>query len=134
MTDNEINRLVAERVMGWSIYHYDKDIAANCYYILVDTELNPVAAFDGWHTGERKTEAEAWADAPAYCTDPAAWAGLLVWLKEQGNKPQLIYDGHDWWASLFARDGWARKGIDADSPGRALALAALRAYGVEVGI
>ena len=109
VTDNEINRLVAERVMGW-----------------VYEPGDPTFGRD-WitHDGDRSRLRD-------WCTDPAAWAGLLVWLKEQGNKPQLIYDGHDWWASLFARDGWARKRIDADSPGRALALAALRAYGVEV--
>ncbi|OKP91395.1 hypothetical protein [Paenibacillus sp. P32E] len=64
MTNPELNRALAE-LMGYSIYHYDKDVEENCYYMLVD----PTGDYQQL---DRKTEAEAWADAPDYCTDPAA--------------------------------------------------------------
>jgi hypothetical protein len=71
MTPEQLKRAVATDVMGLSIYHYDKDYEANCYYMLVDG-LDPVARFDGLTTGERKTEEEAWADCPDYLTDHSA--------------------------------------------------------------
>ncbi|QGQ97005.1 hypothetical protein EHS13_20000 [Paenibacillus psychroresistens] len=73
MTPEQLKRSVATDVMGLSVYHYDKDFEANCYYMLVDG-IDPVAPFDGLTTGERKTEEEAWSDCPDYLNDiAAAW-------------------------------------------------------------
>lgn len=135
MTDDELNRLVAERVMGWSIYHYDKDYASNCYYMLTDADGDPVAPFAGLHTGERKTEAEAWADVPAYCTNPAAWGALLDWLAGENRGPVLManFPGvTDWRAEVWAEDDNNRHEAIDILPGRALVLATLKAWGVEV--
>lgn len=63
-SNQELNRKLAE-LMGYTIYHYDKDYEANCYYMLVDPE--------GDYSGiERPTEGAAWLDAPWYVGDPAA--------------------------------------------------------------
>jgi hypothetical protein len=67
MTDSELNRALAE-LMGYTIYHYDKDYEENCYFMLMDTDFDPVEPDDG----RRKTEERAWNDTPDYCTDPAA--------------------------------------------------------------
>ncbi|MDH6427246.1 MULTISPECIES: hypothetical protein [unclassified Paenibacillus] len=54
--------------MGYTIYHYDKDVAERCYFELTAPDGYPEIVFGG----ERKTELEAWADVPNYCNDPAA--------------------------------------------------------------
>ena len=75
----ELDKLVAIHVMGWSIYHYDKDVEERCYYMLVDSGLDPVADDEPWtwHNGERKTEAEAWEDNLPWSTDKtSAWVVL----------------------------------------------------------
>lgn len=56
-----LNRQIAEK-LGYYVYHYDKDIAANCYFELMDPDGNPVRI--GYSDGEQKTEAEAWATCP----------------------------------------------------------------------
>lgn len=125
MTDQELNRKVAE-LRGLSVYHYDKDIAKNCYFVLLDSDLNAVVPFDreaGIRTGYRATEVEAWADAPNYCADPAAWGGLFVELAGEGYCPvisagtqkRIVY------AAIYTPES-AHTGSDP-SPGRALALA-----------
>lgn len=70
----ELDRLVAEKVMGWSIYRYDKDIPENCYFMLVTEQYDPVTEDMGLRAGERKTEEEAWNDNYHFSTDiSAAW-------------------------------------------------------------
>ncbi|MEK5416326.1 hypothetical protein [Paenibacillus sp. FSL L8-0708] len=66
-TDQQLNRALAE-LMGYTIYHYDKDVAERCYFELTDPDGYPEIVFGG----ERNTELEAWADVPNYCNDPAA--------------------------------------------------------------
>lgn len=72
MTPEQLKRAIATDVMGLSIYHYDKDWEDNCYYVLWNEALEPVAKYEGWNTGERKTEEEAWADCPDYLNDITA--------------------------------------------------------------
>jgi len=71
-TGREFDYLVGEKVMNYSIYHYDKDHPDGCYYMLVDENFEPVTDEVGWSAGERKTEKEAWKDCPNYSTDIAA--------------------------------------------------------------
>ena len=59
--------------LGYTVYHYDKDYAENCYYMLMDAAFDPVVPM---FKGARKTEAEAWADVPRFSDDLTA-AGLL---------------------------------------------------------
>lgn len=70
----ELDKLIAEHVMGWSIYRYDKDVPERCYYMLVDKSFDPVVDGGYWNAGERKTEEEAWKDNRPFSTDiSAAW-------------------------------------------------------------
>ena len=70
----ELDKLIAEHVMGWSIYRYDKDVPERCYYMLVDKSFDPVVDGGYWNAGERKTEEEAWKDNSPFSTDiSAAW-------------------------------------------------------------
>ena len=91
--------LIAEKVMGYSIYHYDKDHPDNCYYMLMDNEFNPVNAI--YPSNQKKTEAEAWEDCPNFSTDIAAafevvekirkdlngWIGLQLLSDVPGTPP-----------------------------------------------
>lgn len=67
----ELDALIAEKVMGWSIYHYDKDVPERCYYMLVDDKFEVVADDKPWslRNGERKTEEEAWKDNRQWSSD-----------------------------------------------------------------
>lgn len=57
------------QALGYTVYHYDKDYAENCYYMLMDAQFNPVVSM---FKGARQTEAEAWGDAPMFSADPEA--------------------------------------------------------------
>lgn len=65
ITPRERDVLVAQ-ALGYTIYHYDKDVRANCYYMLMDPDFSPV--LDG-RMGERRFETVAWDDAPPFTTD-----------------------------------------------------------------
>lgn len=70
----ELNKMVGEKVMEYLIYHYDKDVPDNCYYMLMDEHFDLVAGYEGIHIGERKTEELAWDDCPKFSEDiSAAW-------------------------------------------------------------
>lgn len=57
MSDSELNELSAVKVMGYTMYHYNKDIEENCYYLLMNglDAVNPLS--HGYNTEE-----EAWRD------------------------------------------------------------------------
>ena len=135
-TDAEINRLVGERAFGFWVYHYSKGYASDCYYVLLDAEDNHVVPFEralGIRTGYRQTEAEAWADVPDYCNDPAAWGALFVWLAERGHCPRFVCEtesGNLYTAYLYDETANVSGFGQHAQPGRALALAFLRAKGL----
>lgn len=145
LAGRDLDRAVGVRVLGYTIYHYDKDYAANCYYCLMDanfTRVNP-----GHWEGQRKTEAQAWEDCPPFSRDIAtAWA-LAEALREQGWLVGLkaIPDGSAFWlagddplarvfhsyACTFTREGTRRyvpHGF-GDTPGEAICRAALDSLG-----
>ncbi|MCG7406759.1 hypothetical protein MH117_04955 [Paenibacillus sp. ACRRX] len=78
----ELNKLAATEVMGWLMYHYDKDVAENCYYVLVDEEFESVSnALDP----ECETEEEAWNHCPDFSGDiAAAWELVKILSKKYG--------------------------------------------------
>lgn len=114
MTDNEIEQVVAEKVMGWTNVHEEGDRSWG-----VPPHLRDLAP--------RCRAGSIW-PIPNVCTDPAAWGALLVHLHTVGLCPSLAGHTHTGWHALVG-DGYR---WNEASPGRALALAALRAYGVEV--
>ena len=159
MTDEQINRLVAERVMGYGptemricgrdpetgtwedVQCWTDDLGAP--YWGAATEIKPCYNWlntpspiaKGW-TPEGIAEADRrsyWHVVLDYCTDPAAWAGLYLHLTTQAmtqvslvwtRKPGKEHTASVWWKHKMVI-------IEDALPGRALALAALRAYGVE---
>lgn len=62
----ELNKQLAIK-LGYTVYHYDKDRAENCYYSLQDPHGDPVISI--FREGERKTEEGAWADTPNFDSD-----------------------------------------------------------------
>lgn len=103
----EFERQMAQE-LGYYIYHYDKDVAPNCYYMLMLPDggdgvviryfrLSQFADETfGIATGERQTEEEAWGDVPRWLDDREA-AMLLV----EGRDLALCRDSRGWWATLF---------------------------------
>lgn len=106
MTDNEINARVAA---------------------LRDDTIEQDA--DGWYVvGEN---GHRW-PPPDYCNDPAAWGALLSHLGRRMAQLSAMMGGNLWQARMLKPDGVTPVIAEDSLPGRALALAALRAYGVEV--
>jgi hypothetical protein len=130
---SELNKLVAVVVMEYTVYHYDKDYAENCYYMLMDEGFNPVVPMVN-RAGERKTEAEAWADAPDFSAD---W-NLIKPIAEKlrGEKWELKTNmSMDGYGATFVCD-WYTGAISnlfftsyADDLAHAVCLAALQAKG-----
>lgn len=78
MEEFPLNQQVAEK-LGYSLYHYDKGTASECYYLLQDEEGHTVSRPGemGASMGHRKTEAEAWKTAPPFDSD-IQWAMTLL--------------------------------------------------------
>lgn len=108
MDDATINRLVAERVMGHAVY--------------------------GGFTWTLPDKALVCQGVPDYCATPAAWGALLVWMANdrspRGTSLNWWPDEGLWEACIGALDGEDSIAVMSAQPGRALALAALKAYGV----
>ena len=77
------------KLLGYTVYHYDKDVGESCYYMLMTPDFEPVA--DLWHEGQRKTEAEAWNDMPQFSSDGNAMLLLNDMLEELGWEITLVY-------------------------------------------
>ena len=57
----EMDRLIAEKVMGWSIYHYDKGERGSEYWSLLDANCNAVDSGSPTFQTEFGSEADAFA-------------------------------------------------------------------------
>lgn len=121
-TDSELNQLIAERVMG---YVYD----GSAWWTHPDGQRTSV---DG---------------LPRYCTDPSAWGALFDLLCEQGRNPTIRKCRMRTEDQKYRREATVLKlNIEEDAngyldefaygyhrlTGRALVLATLAAYGMEV--
>lgn len=136
LTGRELDAEVAVKVMGWSMYHYDKDYADNCYWMLMDGDCNPVAEIKrtpaGFDTGERKTEAEAWADCPAFSTDIAAAWQVMERMVSRGWWPLVQLDDHaEKWICQFQDQYGEGFSDEAKTAPEAICRAALAAIGGE---
>jgi len=121
-THDELNRLIAERVL-------QEPLQPPCgYYHNTDDATFEDGIWYGWCYTCGKSIDEVAPEPRRYCTDPAAWGALLVWLKEQGKRVSI--EGNilkdDWFATVGTH------GKTDMLPGAALVLATLAAYGVEV--
>lgn len=121
MTNEQINRLVAEKVCGYTS-DVEDGFWPNIYEVWRDA--------DGYKVCEHSP--------PDYCANAAAWGALLQFLKDEGKRPQLRGNATHWLAILTVLcpppdDDWFEDFTAEDAaPGRALAIAALRAHGVDV--
>ena len=127
----EIDRLVAEHVMGYSVYHYDKDYAKNCYYMLMDGEFSPFLV----NEGERQTETEAWDDAPMFSQDIAAAWMVVEKMRQIGYSITLMGQTGTFYTvyicSWHAPDTQQAR-QDAPTAPLTICMAALKVVGVEV--
>ena len=131
----ELDRIVAEKVMGYSMYHYDKDYKDACYWMLIDSEGDSVEWKPNYRDIEHKTEAEAWAACPKFSTDIAAAFEVLdkvsknyrLWfanLRMHGMEKEDGTQVETWVADLT---GEPRKVASAPTPALAICRAALKA-------
>jgi hypothetical protein len=123
----ELDKLIAEQVMGWSIYRFDKDVPERCYYMLVDKSFDPVVDDGYWNAGERKTEEEAWNDNRPFSTDISAAWEVVMHLKSKYWYFMLSDENEGWEASFY----WdphrpAFEAVSSDAP-QAICKAALLA-------
>lgn len=83
-TNDELNIKIA-KMLGYTVYHYDKSSPASCFYELWDADGSPVNPIEG----ERKTETEAWKDAPDWrgniALTLALWSKYSGWTIEPGE-------------------------------------------------
>ena len=111
MTNDELNRLVCERVLGWT------------WRVRIDEVI-------GW-VKDAKLVAQS---TPNFCGDWRAFGLLWDALVKADNMPSINNSGaaEYVYAEVFGNgDGDPLDAADPD-PRRALVLAALKAYGVEV--
>lgn len=115
----EMDREVAEKVMGWHICHYDKDHPDNCYYLLVDG----VDAVEPLSTGY-DTEEQAWVDCPLFSSDVAA---AMVVVEKINGKCGFslgragVYEPDRKWNARIGKIEW----VEADTAPEAICKAAL---------
>lgn len=133
MSTRQIDRLVAEKVMGYTVYHYDKDHKDYSFFQLWDRHGDPVE-FMG---GECKTEDRAWEDMPRFSEEiSAAWkvveeiGGLDLIKVDEG---WMVGDMSNGYSDDDGRvDGWMKHFVVRESAPLAICLAALKFRHVEV--
>lgn len=152
MTDDEINRKVAER-RGFTIRETHEEcsgyvpgavwVSGGDYYEQIVTWCIPNAYIEAWDNSDNPQNELDWyqyCGVSDVCNDPAAWGALFVEMHKQGLEPELdsrFPDGDEAFGALAyesqkcnaQRGGGPRRVIEcwADSPGRALALAYIAA-------
>lgn len=130
MTDDDLNRLVAdERVMNAPL-----EPPCPRYHSTDSAEYDSSDGWSGWCYTCGCSISEVTPEPPRYCTDPARWGALLMWLAEQRRYPSVYFSQMD---SAFVAEAMHPNdgsGFVASDPlpGRALVIATLRAWGVEV--
>lgn len=95
-----LDGIVARKVMGYYVYHYDKGHARDNYFMLMDSEGEPVADVlsGGYREFQRTYESDAWDDCPAFSTDIAAAWIVMEWLRLHGYQPDLsVEDDNATW-------------------------------------
>ena len=127
-TDAELNRLIAERVMGYRFEPHTVMLGKDAI------------TFDGYAPDGLHWKRDGMDRYLNYTTDPAAWGALFVWLADQDRLPSLknaakivsVFAPHPLWIAEVKNSSDWRNQRQSELPGRALVLATLAAYGVEV--
>jgi hypothetical protein len=110
----ELDRLVAELVMGWSLYHYDKGERGSEYWSLLDEHCNAIVY--SWRPGSYMTEFKSEKDAFAWFK-PSENIGQ-AWEIEERLRPTHWIDIQDMRTHY---DVTIRRNIDDQSPAIATA-------------
>jgi hypothetical protein len=136
MTNDELNRTVAT-LRGLTIRETQEECSefapdghwnpAGEYYEQTVVWCIPSAYLETWDADDQLETSIDWYQyqgVPDYCTDPAAWGGLLIELAGEELGPSLCvtYDGKRWDATVGR---WKPKKLPVSDPlpGRALCLA-----------
>jgi hypothetical protein len=132
VTDQELNALVAQTVMSWTLTKYRDD-----EYVAASTpaDFEDAAANDGWGwEGDPGFDGEAWQFTPS--TDiSCAWMVVekmresCSFLEHNGFVLTLqeTVDQSDKWYCEFSQPEWAE--AEAETAAKAICLAALKAKG-----
>ena len=126
---HELDRFIAEKVMGMTVYHYDKDREDNCYFMLMDHTFDSVV-LNIRGAAERKTEAEAWADVPKYSESIAhAWV-VVERMASKGRTLDALWQGKQ--SPWFVRFSECWVASAGDTAPHAICLAACNAIGAAI--
>lgn len=127
-SNNELNRLIAERVLN-------EALEPPCgYYHETDAANRDEDGWNGWCYNCDCSISEVAPEPRRYCTDPAAWSALWDFLISEGWNVTL--DTFADCAAATLRHVWKDRPfiVNDNDKGRALVLATLAAYGVEVEV
>jgi hypothetical protein len=128
-TDNELNRLIAERVLN-------EPLEPPCgYYHETDAAQRSTDGWSGWCYNCDCSISEVAPEPRRYCTDPAARDTLEQHLIATGHTVVLYSGFHIKHTALVGfRDNRRppARGDDDTEKGHALVLATLAAYGVDI--
>ena len=131
MTDNELIRAAAERVMGWAVIPFHAKIEKKIYPALIEN-----ASHDWCLIADKRSWARKWnplaSDADAFMLVDAIHSRGEYWFRLTTR-----WDKVNWSAGWTTQEctGWnGRMDIEVTDPDRrrAIVLAALRAVGVDV--
>ncbi len=86
-----MNDIALAKALGYTVYHYDKDVRENQYYCLMDPDFNAVVMWP-FQAGERKTETEAWADASKFSTSLDAMHLVEDEIERRGLQERYIQE------------------------------------------
>ncbi len=123
-----LEQYIAEQ-QGYTIYHYDKDYAESCYYMLMNPDWDSVVhsdltgrfleEFSKRHirAGERKTEAEAWLDCPQWLENTDLAFELA------GDKFQALRRHEDCRFYADVGESWDNSTYDGSTVAEAIVLA-----------
>ena len=126
----EMDRLIAERVLGYHIYHYTKGRPE--YWTVLDADGDIAEPFSGFRCSEHPSEASAWAALPQYSTDIAAAfevaekVGLFDAEGAEGELCKVVRDeGQVWYLSCYDTACTSSPSSEAPTPALAICRAAL---------
>lgn len=90
LSQRERDILIGRELLGYWVYHYDKDHPDSCYYQLVDQSFTPVVVTPHYATGQRKTEAVAWDDMPPFTMSRDAVEQIEEEIERRGLRWQYL--------------------------------------------
>jgi|GEM_PF-3226361 len=75
---------IAEKVMGYLMYHHEDDFVTNRYWMLMQSNGMPVNDSKAYRAAEWESEEAAWEDCPFFSSDIAAAWLVVQMLRSDG--------------------------------------------------